>query len=164
MRAYRRAFILGATAFLAACGSKFRRYNGPEVTRILVFKQDRKMYLMSGSATLKAYDIALGGNPIGHKQFEGDQKTPEGHYKIDGRNPNSSYHLSLRISYPNDDDRAFAKSQGKEPGGDIYIHGRAGANRGRGPDWTAGCISVKDREMEVIYAMVRTGTDIALYP
>lgn len=152
---------------LASCApSKFRSYNGPEVTRIEVHKAARKMYLLHHDKVLKSYDIGLGANPEGHKQFEGDSKTPEGLYYIDRRNPNSNFHLSLGISYPNPQDRAFAQAQGKSPGGDIFIHGRAGKHtlRGRGQDWTDGCIAVTDREIEDIYAMVRIGTPIAIYP
>jgi murein L,D-transpeptidase YafK len=163
MQATRRILLAGLVALPFGC-SKFKTYNGPEVTRILVYKGQRKMYLMHHSEVLKDYDIALGGNPVGDKQVEGDMKTPEGAYIIDRRNPDSSYHLSLGISYPNDADREEAKALGKPPGGDIFIHGRAGKNRGRGPDWTAGCISVRDREMEDIYAMVRLGTEIVIYP
>lgn len=155
--------LVALIAIPASC-SKFKTYNGPEVTRIIVFKGERKMHLLHGNKALETFDIALGGNPIGDKQFEGDRKTPEGAYQIDRRNPNSTYHLSLGISYPNELDREEAKALGKAPGGDIFIHGRSGANRGRGPDWTAGCIAVKDREMEKVYSMVRVGTPISIYP
>jgi murein L,D-transpeptidase YafK len=166
MRAVVRVIVVVALAFgLASCGgSKFKRYNGPPVTFIVVDKSDRKMWLLSGSRVLRDFDIELGGNPVGHKQFEGDLKTPEGTYVIDRRNPNSRYHLSLGISYPNDADRAFAASQNRPPGGDIFIHGRGETPGARRPDWTAGCIAVKDREIEDIYAMVRTGTPIQIRP
>ncbi|WP_245890859.1 L,D-transpeptidase family protein [Albidovulum aquaemixtae] len=156
--------MAAALAALGGCGSKFRKYSGPEVTRIVVFKGERKMHLVNGIKALKTYKIGLGGNPIGHKQYEGDQKTPEGIYLVDRRNPDSTYHLSLGISYPNERDIAEAEALGKEPGGDIFIHGRARKNRGRGNDWTAGCIAVKDREMEEIYSMVRLGTEIVIVP
>jgi len=156
--------IAGALA-LSGCGqSKFRKYDGPEVTQILVRKEERRMYLLHGNQALKVYEIGLGGNPVGDKQFEGDLKTPEGGYYIDRRNPNSRYHLSLGISYPNNADRADAKALGKEPGGDIFIHGRSGKDKGRGPDWTAGCIAVTDDEIEEVYSMVRTGTPIYIAP
>lgn len=156
--------IAGALA-LSGCGqSKFRKYDGPEVTQILVRKEERRMYLLHGNQALKVYEIGLGGNPVGDKQFEGDLKTPEGGYYIDRRNPNSRYHLSLGISYPNNADRAEAKALGKEPGGDIFIHGRSGKDKGRGPDWTAGCIAVTDDEIEEVYSMVRTGTPIYIAP
>lgn len=155
--------LVALLAGLAGC-SKFKTYDGPEVTQINVYKASRRMYLMHGPVPLKAYDIGLGGNPVGDKQFEGDRKTPEGAYYISRRNPNSTYHLSLGISYPNDQDRAEAAAFGKAPGGDIFIHGRDGKNRGLGKDWTVGCIAVKDREMEDIYAMVRVGTPIVIQP
>ena len=106
-----------ATLTLATCGTKFKSYNGPTVTLVEVHKADRRMYLLHGSQILKVYKIHLGGNPIGPKQFEGDGKTPEGGYVITHRNPNSAYHLSLGISYPNDADREFAKAADKLPGG-----------------------------------------------
>ena len=166
----RRSFFLlsVAGAVLAACGgrSKFRTYRGPEVTGIVVNKADRVMYLVHNGRALKTYGVDLGGAPVGDKQFEGDQKTPEGTYIIDRRNPNSRFHLSLGISYPNAQDIAEAKAMGKSPGGDIFIHGqrnpfRIGAEEG---DWTWGCIAVKNKEMEEIYAMVRNGTPITINP
>lgn len=154
-------------AGLTACSdstevSKFRSYQGPEVTQLLVKKADRKLYLLHGTKALKVYDIALGQEPVGHKEYEGDSRTPEGLYRIDRRNPQSAYHLSLGISYPNVADRMRASSKGKLPGGDIFIHGQAGR---AGPgDWTEGCIAVTDAEIEEIYAMVRTGTPILILP
>lgn len=167
MRILRFLLIAVIAAGLAACGdSKFQRYNGPTVTKIEVHKASRKMYLLGDGKVLKTYDIALGGNPVGHKQFEGDRKTPEGVYYIDRQNPRSQFHLSLGMSYPNQADRAFARSQGKSPGGDIFIHGlpNIGKNRPRPKDWTDGCIAVTDKEIEEIYAMVKPGTLIAVFP
>lgn len=154
---------LAALTVLGACSSKFKTYNGPEVTRILVYKERRRIYLLHHTQVLKAYDIDLGFAPVGHKQVEGDGKTPEGEYFIDRRNPDSSFHLSLGISYPNEADRAAAEELGKSPGGDIFIHGARRRRDRRGPDWTWGCIAVSNREMEDIYSMVRTGTPISLY-
>ena len=148
---------------LAACSSKFKSYSGPEVTQIQIYKAQRVMYLLHDDKVLKSYRIGLGGQPVGPKQFEGDQKTPEGAYVISHRNPNSTYHLSLGISYPNDANRAFAAAAGQPPGGDIFIHG--GPNgRVSSADWTVGCIAVTDREMERIYAMVKPGTTIYIFP
>ncbi|MCA3545323.1 MAG: L,D-transpeptidase family protein [Rhodobacter sp.] len=159
-----RVVVIVALAFgLSACSSKFKTYNGPEVTRVEVHKSDRKMYLLHNAEVLKDYDISLGFQPRGHKKFEGDGKTPEGAYVITHRNPRSSYHLSLKISYPNQTDRAYASTKGKSPGGDIFIHGFTGTRGNRG-DWTAGCIAVRNHEMEDIYAMVRPGTPIVIFP
>jgi murein L,D-transpeptidase YafK len=157
--------VLIATFVLASCGggSKFRTYNGPEVTQIQVHKADRVMYLLHGNQVLRAYDVSLGFAPIGHKQFEGDGKTPEGAYLINRRNPNSSYHLSLGISYPDVNDVSFAAATGQQPGGDIFIHGWSDA-LATSRDWTAGCIAVRNDEMEEIYAMVKDGTIIYILP
>ncbi|RAP42360.1 hypothetical protein BYZ73_05490 [Rhodovulum viride] len=161
----RRAFLtLTAMAALAGCSSKFKTYDGPEVTRVVVMKGQRMLYLLHHDQVLKAYRISLGYAPVGDKQIEGDGKTPEGRYYIDRRNPNSEFHLSIGISYPNEADIEEAKALGKKPGGDIFIHGRARKNRRRKGDWTAGCISVTDAEMEDIYAMVRDGTVIDIFP
>lgn len=163
MRAIKVLLVVLMALGLAACGSKFKRYYGPEVTSVQVHKSERKMYLLHNDEVLKSYDIALGFAPVGHKQFEGDGKTPEGTYTISHKNPNSEYHLSLRIDYPNDADRAFASSMGKAPGGDIFIHG-APNKRVYQRDWTAGCIAVNDREIETIYSMINPGTPIHILP
>jgi murein L,D-transpeptidase YafK len=164
MRIFRILLLLAFALALAACGDpKFRRYSGPEVTQIQVHKADRKMYLFHHDQVLKDYDIGLGFAPEGHKQFEGDGKTPEGQYFISYKNPNSDFHLSLKISYPNEADVAFAKAEGKSPGGDIVIHGGPREPTGK-RDWTWGCVAVTDRQMEVIYSMVKVGTPIIILP
>jgi murein L,D-transpeptidase YafK len=165
MRFIKLMILLVTIVTLASCGarSKFRTYDGPVVTLVQINKADRKMYLLHGTQILRSYDIALGFAPFGHKQFEGDGRTPEGVYRIDRRNPNSDYHLSIGISYPNELDAAFAEDAGLEPGGDIFIHGWSEALASRA-DWTAGCIAVKDRDIEEIYAMVRDGTVINILP
>jgi murein L,D-transpeptidase YafK len=158
-------FLTFAVLGLASCfhAPKNHAYQGEKVTAIEVHKADRKMYLLHGPKVLKAYSIQLGGNPVGNKRFEGDGKTPEGAYRIIQHNPKSTYHLSLRISYPNDAQRSFAKAAGKEPGGDIFIHGQPGWTKVKG-DWTLGCIAVTDKEIEEIYAMVKYGTQINIFP
>jgi len=122
------------------------------------------LWVISRGRDAKAASIPrfLGFAPTGHKEIEGDGKTPEGAYFIDRKNPNSSFYLSIGISYPNAADRAKARAMGESPGGDIFIHGTPKRFR-REPDWTWGCIAVKDREMEDIYAMVNVGTPIFLY-
>ncbi|MCB6178021.1 L,D-transpeptidase family protein [Rhodobacter sp. Har01] len=163
MRALRVILVLLVVVGLAGCSSKFKRYYGPEVTSVQVHKTERKMYLLHNDKVLKSYDVGLGFAPEGHKQFEGDGKTPEGTYTISHKNPGSDFHLSLRVSYPNDIDRAYASSMGKEPGGDIFIHGGP-RQRVSQRDWTAGCIAVTDRQIEVIYSMIKPGTPIHILP
>lgn len=162
----RRHLLMGgvAAASLGACAprTKFKNYNGPEVTYVVVNKAARKMYLFNNQSVLKDYRIDLGFAPIGDKFFEGDGRTPEGSYWIDRRNPNSEFHLSLGISYPNERDRAEAAALGKPPGGDIFIHGESSPFRRQREDWTWGCIAVTNREMEDVYAMVRNGTPIQI--
>lgn len=162
----RRDLIAGAVAMSALGGcatSKFKRYDGPEVTFIVVNKEARRMYLFHNDDVLRRYNIDLGFAPAGDKKIEGDGKTPEGQYFIDRRNPNSKFHLSLGISYPNAKDRAEARRLGKSPGGDIFIHGKP-KPFARDTDWTWGCIAVTNDEMEEIYAMVRNGTPIKINP
>lgn len=164
----RRSAVLGglglAVSGCATATSRFKTYDGPDVTRLQMFKGDRSLFLYSGTRLLMSYKFDLGFAPEGHKQFEGDGKTPEGAYTIDRRNPNSLFHLSIGISYPNAADIAYAAARGRSPGGDIFIHGgpRAGIDPVT-PDWTAGCISVTNREIEDIYAMVRDGTPIDIF-
>ncbi len=157
------AILLVALTTLSACASKFQTYNGPEVTRIIVFKEQRRMHLMHHNKALRSYDVDLGFSPAGHKSQEGDGRTPEGTYTIDRRNPNSKFYLSIGLDYPNAQDRAFAARQGVSPGGDIFIHGQPELLKKLPADWTAGCIAVTNKEMREIYAMVKKGTPISIY-
>ncbi len=146
---------------LVACGDK----DGAYVDRILIEKSKRVMTLFASNKVVKQYRIHLGFAPLGHKQFEGDGKTPEGRYFIKSKNPNSAFHLSLEISYPNRADVAYAHARGRSPGGDIFIHGgpRRQENLAK-KDWTAGCIAVSDKQMEQVYKWVRVGTLVEIKP
>jgi murein L,D-transpeptidase YafK len=132
------------------------------VDRVVVHKSRRELLLLSGESVVRSYRIALGRDPIGHKQQEGDGRTPEGRYTIDRRNPNSKYHLALHISYPSPTDVARAGSI--DPGGDIMIHGLKPGVVHPQNDWTQGCIAVTDSEMEEIWSLVADGTPIDLLP
>lgn len=137
------------------------------VDQVLIDKSKRTLVLLSGTTTIRSYrNIKLGDAPIGHKRFEGDEKTPEGSYRIDGRNPGSRYFRSLRISYPNVADRAFAAGAGRSPGGEIFIHGQPnGSPLARLPhDWTDGCIALSNAEMSEVWRLVRTGTRVVIRP
>ncbi|RMH43444.1 MAG: hypothetical protein D6688_09090 [Alphaproteobacteria bacterium] len=157
--------LAAATAVtLGGCAPVIPPYDGPEVTRLAVFKSSRRLYVFHDDAVLRAYDVALGFAPEGDKTAEGDGRTPEGSYVIDRKNPESDFYLSLGISYPNARDIEEARARGLEPGGDIFIHGQAGLFGVRKGDWTAGCIAVTNPEMRELYAMVPVGTPIDIYP
>lgn len=158
--------VVALLAALAGCSREPRilTYDGPEVTRVIINKGPREMFLMHHDQVLEAYRVDLGFAAEGHKLREGDGRTPEGDYTIDRRNPESAYHLSLGISYPDEEDVARARAMGVDPGGDIFIHGESRRFFGPGPDWTAGCISVRNREIEQIYAMAPNGTPITINP
>ena len=153
---------MGSALGLAGCSTALPTYRGPEVTRIQVFKEARVMQLVSNTTLLKQYNFDLGFNPIGHKVQEGDGRTPEGAYLINRKNPNSRFHLSLGLSYPDRNDVARARARGVSPGGDIFIHGTPSRWIGQ-RDWTWGCIAVTNEEMDEIYPMIETGTKIYIY-
>jgi murein L,D-transpeptidase YafK len=135
----------------------------PDIDYIRVVKSAREMTLYSGgNPVYTIHGLQLGDAPLGHKRFQGDERTPEGRYTIDYANPGSAYHLSLHISYPNARDVAYARSQGRSPGGLIFIHGQPNEwSAGRVPgDWTDGCISVSNEEIEALYEAVPDGTVI----
>ncbi len=137
------------------------------IDRILIEKGARRLMLISKGDVLKTYKIALGGDPNGPKERQGDNKTPEGTYFIDSRNKDSQYHLSLHISYPNERDRKRAKELGVSPGGNIMIHGIKNGFSWVGDlhtaaDWTKGCIAVTDEEIEEIARMAPNGTIVEI--
>lgn len=134
---------------------------------VFVDKSERLLFVFKdGKEVGRFTDIRFGDVPEGHKQFEGDEKTPEGNYIIDSRNPGSRYHLSLHINYPNKTDQRFAASKGKPPGGDIFIHGQP--NGYEGPtipnDWTDGCIALSNAEIRKLWTMIPNGTPIRIQP
>lgn len=136
---------------------------------VLVEKGARRLYLIHKGFIFRSYRIALGYRPNQTKMREGDGRTPEGVYLIDAHNPNSNFHLSLHISYPNSRDMAQAAALGTSPGGMIMIHGLpngASAAQVQHPsrDWTNGCIAVTNEEIEEIWRFVDDGTPIIIRP
>jgi len=142
---------------------------GTTIDRIYVEKSARRLSIFREGKKLKSYRVALGRNPIGPKEQEGDMKTPEGLYKIDSRNPQSAYHLALHVSYPSNEDNARAADRGVSAGFDIMIHGieNGGGWIGafhRWHNWTAGCIALTDEEIEELWRVTPDGTPIEIQP
>jgi len=159
--------VLGATV---SCRPPTPAQSSPvEVDAVLVEKAARRLTLLSRGHPVRVYSVALGREPVGPKLQQGDDRTPEGSYVIDGRNYNSAYHLALHLSYPNAVDRARAAALGVDPGGDIMIHGLPAGFGWLGPahrerDWTRGCIAVTDSEIEEISRLVSDGTPVQIRP
>jgi murein L,D-transpeptidase YafK len=139
--------------------------NNTKIDALIVYKSERKLIAFSKGKIIKTYSIALGKSPIGAKQFQGDNKTPEGIYFINGKNAHSVAYKNLGISYPNSND--ISNSKGKPTGGDIKIHGLMNnlwfiGNFHRLIDWTNGCIAVNNFEMDELYNSVKIGTRIEI--
>ncbi len=137
--------------------------------KVLIEKKKRRLTLLSKGEAIKTYKIALGGDPVGPKERQGDNKTPEGSYTIESRNRHSDYHLSLRLSYPNEKDKRHANALGVSPGGDIMIHGIKNDFSWVGGfhtriDWTEGCIAVTNKDMEEIARLTPNGTPVEIRP
>jgi murein L,D-transpeptidase YafK len=164
-----KAFIvlLGALCVLDVVQAPRRGVVLPATDHVLVDKSERRLTLFKNGRILRSYDVALGRGGPGDKEREGDSRVPEGHYRIVGRNPDSAYHLSLRISYPTPEQAARAQAHGIDPGGDIMIHGIRNGLGWIGPlhrlaDWTQGCIAVTDQEIEEVWTLVPDWTTIEI--
>ncbi|MDJ0813465.1 MAG: L,D-transpeptidase family protein [Woeseiaceae bacterium] len=141
----------------------------PVAEKVLVDKSERKLYLLQDGEVFRTFDIALGIRPVGDKQHEGDFRTPEGHYLLDMRNPNSEFFLSIHVSYPNGQDIREARDRGVDPGGAIMIHGQPNVPTRseayyRTQDWTNGCIAVSNSDMIDIWLMTPDNTPIEIRP
>ena len=141
----------------------------PLADKVIVEKQNRKLHLLRDGETFRTFDIALGIEPVGDKVQEGDFRTPEGAYLLDARNPDSDYFLSIRVSYPNSEDRREAAAKGVDPGGQIMIHGQPNeptysAAYYRTSDWTNGCIAVSNSDMIDIWLMTPDNVPIEILP
>jgi hypothetical protein len=137
--------------------------------RVVVRKSERRLYLLHADRIIAEYPIHLGLNPVGHKEREGDFRTPEGSYTLVRRNPRSDFFLSLEVSYPNDADRKRARQHGVRPGGLIMIHGQPNLLRKSAAyyartDWTDGCIAVSNSDMVDIWLRTELGTPIEIRP
>ena len=148
-----------------------KEYDRLFADKIVVKKAERRLYLLQGEKPFRSYKISLGTSPEGHKERQGDGRTPEGRYYLDWRNPRSKFRKSLHISYPNTSDQLRARGKGLDPGGMIMIHGQPRPNRYRelqeiisGEDWTQGCIAVSDFAIDEIWTYTSDGTPIEILP
>jgi murein L,D-transpeptidase YafK len=160
---------LGGALLLLLLSFPLNAQSQTKIDRIVIEKSQHTMELMDGARVVKSYKVALGGNPKGAKDRQGDHKTPEGLYSVDSKNPNSRFHKALHISYPSPADREHAKKLGVSPGGDVEIHGLAskwgwiGVGH-RMKDWTDGCIAVTNEEIDEIYSLIKVGTPVEIRP
>jgi murein L,D-transpeptidase YafK len=137
--------------------------------RVVVLKKEHTLQLVNSGRVIKSYKVALGRDPVGPKERQGDHKTPEGKYILDSRNTHSQFYKSIHISYPNERDRAAARQRHVSPGGDVFVHGLPNGyawigSRHRLKDWTDGCIAVTDEEIDEIWSAVPNGTPIEIRP
>lgn len=141
----------------------------PTADKILVVKSERRLYLYRGPDVLRAYRVSLGLSPKGHKEREGDFRTPEGLYRLTRRNSRSAFFLSIQISYPAPGDIARARANGYQPGGAIMIHGLPNNPTHPEPyyaaaDWTNGCIALANADMLELWSLVDRRAIIEIKP
>ena len=156
-------------AVLAIAGGASEASDFPVADEVIVEKGERKLHLMKNGRAFRTFEIALGIAPEGDKEQEGDFKTPEGRYLLDGRNRDSDYFLSIHISYPDAADRRAAAAKGVDPGGQIMIHGQPNepsysAGYYKTTDWTNGCIAVSNSDMIDIWLMTPDDVPIEIRP
>ena len=141
----------------------------PTVSVVRVLKSERKLQLWAGPQLLHEFPVALGSSPLGHKQQEGDGKTPEGRYVLDYRKADSAFYKALHVSYPNAQDLAAARARGVNPGGLIMIHGQKNglgwlAFLSQRFDWTQGCIALRNEQMDILWRLTPLGTPVDIRP
>ncbi len=158
--------IITAIAFLLCSGMA---YSEQTADFVLVVKSESRLYLIREGEEFAAFRVAFGSNPKGHKQQQGDERTPEGRYTLDYKNANSAYYKSIHISYPNTKDRENARKRGVDPGGHIMIHGQRNGYEGLSIfaqffNWTNGCIALNNPDMDVVWKAVSPGTPIEIRP
>lgn len=157
------------TAVTSLPGTRFTANPLPVANQVIVHKGERRLELWRGRQLLRSYRISLGLNPEGHKQYEGDFRTPEGRYRLNARNPRSDFFLSLAVSYPDKNDVSRARESGVAPGGAIMIHGLPNQPKWSPDyyaknDWTDGCIALSNADMMEVWMLVPTGTPIDIRP
>ena len=171
-RVFSNLLLLALLAYAAVVIRERYRLPPPEplagqIDRILIEKADRRLTVYRDGEALKSYRVALGFAPEGDKARQGDGRTPEGLFRIDRRNAQSAFNLSLGIDYPQPDDIARARAGGYSPGGDIFIHGQPNGYDAVPTlryDWTEGCIALADAEIEELWRVTPLGTEVEIRP
>jgi murein L,D-transpeptidase YafK len=159
--------FLGILVTLLVCPGS--AYSQQKADQVLVIKSKSWLYLVKDGESFASFPVVFGSNPKGHKQQQGDKRTPEGEYILDYKNANSSFYKSIHISYPNAQDRENARKRGVNPGGDIVIHGQ---KNGWGRfsfitqrfNWTSGCVALSNKNMDRVWEAVDVGTPIEIRP
>ena len=136
---------------------------------VRVVKSEKRLYLLKENEVFASYPVKFGANPKGHKQQQGDERTPEGSYFLTYKNSKSAYYRSIHISYPNALDQEKARSLGVDPGGDIMIHGQANGWQWATfvtqlVNWTDGCIALSNSNMDQVWSSIEPGTPIEILP
>jgi murein L,D-transpeptidase YafK len=152
------------TLFIAL---SFNALSQTNIDLVKVDKSENKLYLFSQGLQVKEYNVAFGENPKGHKQQEGDQRTPEGTYTLDYKKEDSSFYRAMHISYPNQADKNNAKKLGVDAGGLIMIHGQRNwlgwlSAITQAFNWTNGCIALTNSEMDEFMELVEVNTEIQI--
>jgi murein L,D-transpeptidase YafK len=164
--------ILATTIMVGNLAGRARDKSAQPIEKadsILILKKEHRLEVLSNGKVIRSYKVALGQGGLAPKQQEGDARTPEGHFVIDARYPNSAYHRALHISYPSAEDRKHAAKLGVSPGGAVMIHGLPNGKGWMGDthrlyDWTLGCIAVTDHEIDEIWNLVAVGTPVEIRP
>lgn len=165
MAALKKALIVVLLlVFQTAAGADIQKAD-----EVLVVKSEKRLYLIKDGKRFASLPVTFGGQPRGHKQARGDQRTPEGRYTLGYKNSNSKYYKSIHISYPNRQDRLNAQRNGVDPGGDIMIHGQTNGWEWASPivqlfSWTDGCVALSNSNMDRVWEAVDSGTPIEIRP
>jgi murein L,D-transpeptidase YafK len=159
-------YAIGLLAAIALCSPT---HAAETADLVIVSKSAARLHLQANGKTFATFRVAFGARPQGHKQQQGDERTPEGQYTLDAKNAQSAYYKSIHISYPNAADRALAGSHGVNAGGDIMIHGQRNGWGWLAPitqwfNWTDGCIALSNSDMDIIWRAVNVGTAITIRP
>jgi murein L,D-transpeptidase YafK len=154
-------------AVVLSCAASVQAAERADLVRVV--KSQSRLYLERDGEVFASFRATFGAQPKGHKQQEGDEKTPEGSYFLTYKNSNSAFYRSIAVSYPNEEDRENARKLGVDPGGDIMVHGQANGWEWIAPfsqfvNWTDGCIGLSNKDMDTVWQAVEPGIPIVIEP